>query len=135
MTSVWEVPLPKKGKYQVRFDIACGRSIDAAKLLTTGSRSTSRDRNIIRKVTLILPENISKSYRRICQRTFSGVNENHHDAETFETNGNTALYKVAIRLNETLDAIKSEQILLWLNYISIGYYPYQFYISQIAYGA
>lgn len=66
----------------------------------------------------IKPEEICKSYGRICNHDFHDVVDMYHTEEQRERVKHTDYYMLAVRANDTLDAIDAEQQLLSLNLIS-----------------
>ena len=128
--AVWEGPLPKKGEFVERFWMCFGYSSGHAKLMAAkaraavqGQRFNGRDDQKAwkpRKRNQMEPSEISKSYRRICNRGFGGVVDKYHTDEQRQSCQHTELYSFAVRTNDTLDAIDKEQKLLAFNLPTCG---------------
>ena len=77
----------------------------------------------------IQPEDVSKSYRRVCNRDFHDVVDNYHTPEQKERGKHSDAYTFAVRINDTLDAIEEEQPLLSFNLIACSVILEQFVCS------
>jgi len=146
--AVWEGPLPKKGDFVQRFWVCFGvNAQDARKMAQMtkeeiqkheqgydGSPFDNLDEYFFdalkaRSMKSIEPAEISKSYRRICDRDFHDVEDNYHTHEQRRRNKDSEFYDVAVRTNDTLDAIDQEQSILSKNLVSCGAYLEQFVCS------
>jgi hypothetical protein len=94
-----------------------------------GPSMKSRNNNNTRRINPIEPAEISKSYRRICNRDFRGVVDKYHTPDQRRRNKGTDQYLLAVRTNDTLDAIENEQRLLSFNLPTIGVLLEQFVCS------
>jgi hypothetical protein len=133
--TIWEGQLPTRGHYVTRWWIAFGMKAKlAAKMQNnTSVRYNGRVSDPNRKMTPISLECLSKSFRRICRRDVSGLVDNYHSASMRPTKGQkcAAVYKNAVRVNDTLDAMTEDERLLATNFVSLSYYLNQFYISLL----
>jgi hypothetical protein len=133
--AIWEGQLPTRGQYVTRWWIAFGMKANLAAQLQNNSsvRDNGRVSDPNRKMTHIASEYLSKSFRRICRRDVSGLVENYHTASMRPAKGHklTAVYKHAVRVNDTLDAMTEDQRLLATNFVSLGFYLDQFYINLL----
>jgi len=146
--AVWEGSLPKKGEFAQRFWICFGINPSDAKLLSQMARhnvqNNSRRSRLsspleeieefeqsfrTRQLRPIEPSAISKSFRRICDRDFRGVQDNYHTPEQRRKNKGSEIYEVTVRVNDTLDAIDEEQSVLAFNFVQCGAQMEQFLCS------
>lgn len=142
--TVWEGPLPRRGELVQRFWICFGVNILDSKLLATlaqerfdSSISTNRRLDKAepssfgrpRKMKPIILEEISKSYRRVCNHDFDDVVDNYHTPEQRDRAKHTEYYMLAVRGNDMLDAIDEEQPLLSLHLIACSIFLEQFVCS------
>jgi len=127
--AIWEGPLPRKGELVQRFWICFGSSFSDARQMaeeaqrgisTRESRPESQSRNKNRKLSPIEAAKICKSYRRICNRDFHDVVDKYHTPEQRQRSKGTDQYHLAVRTNDTLDAIENEVGLLSLNFPAAG---------------
>ena len=84
-----------------------------------------------RNMKPIKPEEISKSYRRICNHDFHDVVNKYHTTEHREGRTNSDNYEFAVRVYDTLHSIDEEQQLLSFNLISCGVILEQFVCGLI----
>ena len=135
---VWEGQLPKRGELVQRWWICYGASIPQAKKMAEDSKKTTRQRQIgdldvsgqhRRRMTPIEPSDISVVFRRICCRDYSDVVDHYHTPEQRRRNQYTDQYRMAVRINDTLDTLDKEQKLLALNLINCGTVLDQFVCS------
>ena len=75
-----------------------------------------------RKLVPIESAEISKNYRRICNRDFHDVVDRYHTLEQSRRGGGADQYNIMVRTNDTLDAIDDEQKLLSMNLPSTRIY-------------
>ena len=75
------------------------------------------------------PAQIAKCYRRICNRDFHDVVDNYHTPEQRNNSRGTDMYNLAVRINDTLDAIDDEHRLLAQNLLNWGILMEQFVCS------
>jgi hypothetical protein len=133
--TIWEGQLPTRGHYVTRWWIAFGMKANLAAQMQNNSsvRYNGRISDPNRKMTPIALECLSKSFRRICRRDVSGLVDNYHSASIRPAKGHkfTAVYKHAVRVNDTLDAMTEDGRLLATNFVSLSYYLNQFYISLL----
>lgn len=128
--AIWEGPHPKQGEFQTRWWISFGMTAGLARQISGQVRQGPSTRyEINRKLTPISLEVLSKSFRRICLRDFSGVVDKYHNAQQKQQYKHTDIYKHSVRVNDTLDAMESDERLLATNLICLGFYLNQFYIS------
>jgi len=73
-----------------------------------------------RKMRPIEPAEISTCFRRICNRDFHDVVDKYHTPEQRHRSRGTDYYMFAVRVNDTIDAIGSEQQLLSFNLPTMG---------------
>jgi hypothetical protein len=78
--------------------------------------------NGTRKLVPIEPAEISKSYRRICNRDFYDVVDRYHTLKQRRRDRGTDQYNIMVRTNDTLDASDDEQKLLSMNLPSMRSY-------------
>lgn len=137
---VWEGPLPTQGEFVKRFLICFGMSAteskkmsEEAKLAITSrmfrdkAKQSWRGRG--RQMSPIEPSEISKSYRRICNRDFYDVVDKYHTDEQRARMKGTEIYGLAVRTNNTMDSIADESAFLSLNLPVVGIYLEQFVCS------
>lgn len=86
-----------------------------------GRNSSSSKGDTTRTMTPIELDCVSTSFRRICLRDFRGVVDNYH-SESQRQYKDTDLFKFAVRVNDTLDAMADDEELLATNLISLGYH-------------
>jgi len=133
--AVWEGPLPKKGEFCQRFWMCFGLNAMDAKQMAQRARRGIEDHRQrpppslesedqkayrTRKLRPIEPSELSTSFRRICERDFRGVKDKYHTPEQRRNKRGSVVYEMAVRTNNTLDAIDSEQSLLALNFVECG---------------
>lgn len=137
---LWEGSPPQNGEFVQRFWICFGASYSEAKQMAEEARRDirtmqrgpsmkSRNNNNTRRMNPIEAAEISKSYRRICNRDFRGVVDKYHTPDQRRRNKGTDQYLLAVRTNDTLDAIENEQRLLSFNLPTIGVLLEQFVCS------
>jgi len=118
--------LPERGEFVHRFWICIGCNVaDARKLSDEAKRMIRQNQQLtdnrqvpnggIRKLVPVEPAEISKSYRRICNRDFHDVVDKYHTPEQRSRAKGTDFYRLMVHTNDTLDAIEDEQTLLSLN--------------------
>lgn len=132
--AIWEGPLPTRGQYQTRWWISFGMTARiAAKMQNEPMTGRTYSNDPTRKMTPVEPEGVSVSFRRICRRDFKDVVDKYHSASVRanQSGNGSPIYKFAVRMNDTLDAMDDDERLLVTNLISLGYYLNQFYISLI----
>jgi hypothetical protein len=124
---VWEGALPQRGEFVKRFWICCGVDASQAKKMSEEAKAAiqSRQRQVSKQsvkasswkrgMKAIEPAEIAKSYRRICDRDFHDVVDMYHTEEQRRKYKGTDFYAFAVRANDTLDAIASEEKLLCLH--------------------
>ena len=138
--AIWEGPLPRKGGLVERFWVAFGCSRKDAKKYAEESRkffhsSSDNDPSIdlskatSRQMKSLEPAQIAKCYRRICNRDFHDVVDNYHTPEQRNNSRGTDMYNLAVRINDTLDAIDDEHRLLAQNLLNWGILMEQFVCS------
>mmetsp|Transcript_54298 Transcript_54298/g.162487 ORF Transcript_54298/g.162487 Transcript_54298/m.162487 type:complete len:927 (-) Transcript_54298:214-2994(-) len=147
--AVWEGPLPKKGEFVQRFWVCFGMNPKAAKQFSHKAKNeVQRGSNRFhrrgplddiapefeesfrtRRLRPIEPSEISKSFRRFCDRDFHGVQDKYHTPDQRRRNKGSEIYEVSIRVNDTLDAIDEEQSVLAFNYVECGAQMEQFLCS------
>lgn len=124
--AIWEGPPPSKGGLVQRFWMCFGLNATDAKKMAEESRQCVVRMNDIsptatsingrsRKMSMLEPAEISKSYRRVCNRDFHDVVDKYHSEEQRRRMKGTDVYRFAVRVNDTLDAISDEQIFLSCN--------------------
>jgi hypothetical protein len=132
--AVWGGELPCRGELVQRFWTCFGldrvntrKMIDEARrrhesTSSMGRRAADAGQFLRRSRNMksIEPEEISKSYRRICNNDFHDVVDKYHTTEQREGRTNSANFAMAVRINDTIDAIGEEQQLLSFNLISCG---------------
>ena len=128
--AVWEGPKPTRGRFVLRWWIAFGTEVKAARRLsdeaaarfarvqrTSNKVSRPRRQETARQMTPIEPDKLSKSYRRIMNRDFSDVVDKYHKtAEQLSS----PVYDHAVRCNDTMDAIDEDQSYLAMNMTALG---------------
>jgi len=72
---------------------------------------------------------ISKSFRRLWNQDFHDVVDNYHTPEQRHPKKDGEVYEVAVRVNDTLDAIDEEQVFLSKNLVVFGAHLEQFLCS------
>lgn len=140
--AIWGGALPRRGELVKRFWACFGMNLGDSKKMAEEARGVY-DSGLgggideahtswrIRKVNAIKPEEMSTSYRRVCNRDFHDVVDKYHTAEQRERNKGSEYYKLAVRINDTLDAIDEEQQLLGFNLVSCGAALEQFVCSLL----
>ncbi len=132
--AIWEGrSLPKKGEFVQRFWICFGVNVVEARKMSDDAKQIIREvhqmpslnnrqppRRDLRKLVSIEASDISKSYRRICNRDFHDVVDKYHTPEQRRKYKDTDFYRLMVNTNDTLDAIDEEQALLSLNLPSCG---------------
>eukprot|EP00557_Chaetoceros_sp_GSL56_P013675 CAMPEP_0176479332 /NCGR_PEP_ID=MMETSP0200_2-20121128/1684_1 /TAXON_ID=947934 /ORGANISM="Chaetoceros sp., Strain GSL56" /LENGTH=932 /DNA_ID=CAMNT_0017875371 /DNA_START=150 /DNA_END=2948 /DNA_ORIENTATION=+ len=138
---VWEGPLPRRGEFVKRFWICFGMSATDSKQMSEEAKISILDRRIGnntkqswgrgkgRKMSPIEPSELLTSYRRICNRDFHDVVDKYHSDEQRARMKDTEIYGLAVRTNDTMDAIADENALLALNLPAVGLYLEQFVCS------
>jgi hypothetical protein len=134
--AIWEGQLPTRGQYVTRWWIAFGMKANLAAQMqnNTSVRYNGRVSDPNRKKTPIALECLSKSLRRICRRDVSGLIDDYNDSAILRsTEGQkcAAVYKHAVRAHDTLLAMNEDKRLLATNFVSLGFYLNQFYISLL----
>ena len=140
--AVWEGPIPKKGEFVKRWWISYGASIPKAKQLATVTHTRLRGRTnssttsirppprlTYRDMTPIKAEDIAKSYRRVCLHDFEGVEDQYHADAQRERNKGSQVYEFAVRSNDTMDSMESEQQMLASNFAAIGSNLNHFFVT------
>lgn len=121
--AVWEGPLPCRGELVQRFWTRFGVDLVYSKKISEETRrmhgsnglgcrraqNAALDRPRLRNMNPIRPEDISQSYRRICNNDFHDVADNYYPA-TGQRGGrkDSDNYAFVARVNDTLDAINKE---------------------------
>jgi hypothetical protein len=138
--AIWEGPLPRRGELVQRFWMCFGVSLsdsrelsqqarEAFRLMASKPQSTMKPSWKTRKMKPIEPAEISKSYRRVCERDYHDVVDNYHTPEQRRRHKGSDYYMFAVRTNDTLDAIEHEQQLMSFNLPSCGVIMEQFVCS------
>uniref|UniRef100_A0A7S1VVT7 Uncharacterized protein n=1 Tax=Grammatophora oceanica TaxID=210454 RepID=A0A7S1VVT7_9STRA len=124
---MWEGALPELGKLTTRWFITWGvKTSDAKRWSKSVEERTFKFDSVrglyssTRSMTPMNPEDISKSFRRICAHDFDGVIDNYHNERQKREQTGTVIYEHAVRSNDTLDAIEAEQAFLATNLIAVG---------------
>ena len=122
---VWEGQPPKRGEFVQRFWMCFGSSIAHSKKMAEESKLAVLERKLgnamdskswsKRKMNPVEPAEISKSFRRVCNRDFHDVVDKYHTEEQRKRSKGTDIYAFAVRANDTLDAIDEEQLLFSFN--------------------
>jgi len=132
--------LPERGEFVNRFWICFGSNRADARRMSDDAKETFLEMqharrsvnnrkaygNGTRKLVPIEPAEISKSYRRICNRDFHDVVDRYHTPEQRMRGKGTDQYNLVVRTNDTLDTIDDEQKLLSMNLPSCGVIIEQF---------
>ncbi len=142
--AIWEGELPHRGELVKRFWICFGMNLVDSRTMAEEARE-NYDSSVLsggsavgagacisgrpRKMNPIRPEEISKSYRRVCNHDFHDVQDKYHTTEQRELAKNSDFYMLAVRVNDTLDAIDKEQTLFSFNLLSCGVILEQFVCS------
>lgn len=140
--AIWEGDIPKKGSFTYRWWIAYGMKFSCAR---ESSQATKRrvenlrtphakanenvGFNMARTMTPIQPQDLYKSYSRICLRDFTGTVDKYHSERQKRDGKGTDLYELAVRVNDTLDHMEADERALATNFISLGYILNQFVVS------
>ncbi|KAL3804368.1 hypothetical protein HJC23_011296 [Cyclotella cryptica] len=138
--ALWQGGLPRKGELVQRFWICFGMSLKDSKQMAENARpcdSTSPFDGFAegiklcrgRKMNPIEPSELAMSFRRICERDFTGVCDKYHTPEQKRNSAGTEQYLFAVRTNDTLDHLEKENRLLSINFFSVAYYLEQFVCS------
>jgi len=129
---IWEGGLPRKGEFVQRFWMCSGNSIcEANEMKEEVKRFFGLAGNVrpdqfdskakrTRTMSILEPADFAKSYRRICKRDFHDVVDKYHTPEQRRSSRGTDQYLHAVRTNDTLDAMDSEQQLLSFNFVATG---------------
>jgi hypothetical protein len=128
---------PKKGDFAKNYLIIFGYSpLEAERFLhaVKGSSGTeifrrSHGRSAGRLYE-IKPEELSKGFRQIVLCDFSLVEDKYHNAEQRRRARNSSMYEFAVRSNDTLDTVVTEQAHLSINLIALGELLNQFVYSM-----
>jgi hypothetical protein len=126
--AIWEGPLPTRGQYRTRWWIAFGMKVNRARQ-TSGGNAPSAKSDPTRRMTPIELQHLSKSFRRICLRDFSGTVEKCNATETKRRQQHDHTFRLEMSVNDTLEAMDEDERLLGTNLICLGFYLNQFYIS------
>ena len=141
--------LPQKGEFVQRFWTCMGNNaVDAARVseeaknaiqgvLQAPNTNTVRPRSSMKNTTRrdkknhvpIEASELSKSFRRICHRDFHDVVDRYHTPEQRRKHKDTEAYRFRVNANDTMDAIKDEQMLMSLNFSVCGVFIEQFVIA------
>ena len=131
--ALWGGELPRRGELVQRFLTSFGMNpIDATDLsqiaremYEPGSCLDVSNDGVGRSLTLRnrrmnrpLPEEISRSYRRVCNNDFHAIEDKYHTQELRDQGKRADHYLLVVRMNDIMDAIDEEQQLLSLNLIS-----------------
>jgi hypothetical protein len=142
--AIWEGDLPNRGELVKRFWICFGMNLVDSRAMANDARenydsSILSDKSAVevgayisgrsRQMNPIRPEEISKSYRRVCNHDFHDVQDKYHTPEQRERAKDTDYYMLAVQVNDTLDAIDEEQALFSFNLLSCGVILEQFVCS------
>ena len=82
-----------------------------------------------RRMNRPLPEEISKSYRRVCNNDFHDMEDKYHTQEQRDQAKQADHYLLVVRINDMMDAMDEEQHLLSFNLISCAVILEQFVCS------
>jgi hypothetical protein len=117
--------LPVRGEFVQRFWICFGNNVAETRKMVNEARDTFQGMSQAqrtsstskgnRKLVPVEPAEISKSYRRICNRDFHDVVDKYHTPEQRNRCNGSDQYQLMVRTNDTCDAIDEEQFLLSLN--------------------
>jgi hypothetical protein len=128
--AVWGGSLPERGELVKRWWIAYGMKINWSLRKTEETKikwaqngfgpSVNVKSDSTRQRALIKAEDLSQSFRRICLRDFTGVVDTHHSAQQKRDGKGTILYEHVVRVNDTLDWMKADQVLLATNLTCVG---------------
>ena len=131
--AVWEGALPCRGELVQRFWTSLGldrvnskRMAEEARRMhgsngLDGRRAQNADFDRRRlRMNPIKPEEISKSYRRICNNDFHDVVDKYPTTGQRGGRQDSDNYAFVAQVNETLDVINKEQQLLSFNLMSCG---------------
>ena len=143
--AIWDGELPHRGELIQKFWTSCGINLvdskkwaQAAKELyafrnLAGGRIDGIGRSLIRnrRMTRPKPEEISKSFRRVCNNDFHDVVDKYCIQELENQSKRSDLYAFAVRINDTLDAIYEEEPLLSFNFLSCAVILEQFVCGLI----
>jgi hypothetical protein len=128
--AVWGGPLPERGELVKRWWIAYGMKINWSLRKTKETKikwaqhgfgpSLYVKSDSTRQWAYIEAEDLSQSFRRICLRDFTGVVDKHHSTQQKRDGKGTILYEHVVRVNDTLDWMKADQVLLATNLTCVG---------------
>jgi len=144
--AIWEGSLPKKGDFVQRFWTCYGTNVKDARHLAEGAKlgvESNKESTHLgelnnfstqclfrkRKMKAIDSAEISKSFRRLWNQDFHDVVDNYHTPEQRHPKKDGEVYEVAVRVNDTLDAIDEEQVFLSKNLVVFGAHLEQFLCS------
>ena len=129
--AIWEGSKPTRGNFVLQWWIAFGTEVKEARRLsdeaaariskahgTSNEALQSRLQDTARRMTPIEPDKLSKSFRRIVNRDFTGVMDKYHEGT--EKQKSDPLYDHVVRCNDTLDAIEDDQRYLAMNMTALG---------------
>ena len=129
--AIWEGTKPTRGNFVLQWWIAFGVELTEARRLSkeasarfskAGGAPTKASRprllETARTMTPIEPDKLSKSFRRIVNRDYTGVVDKYH--KDIEKQKSHPLYDHVVRCNDTLDAIEDEQQYLAMNMTAVG---------------
>jgi len=142
--AVWEGPLPRRGELVQRFWTCHGMNLKNSKKMAEEARGMYASKTMAggradnvgvylgrsRKMIPIEPEEVSKSFRRVCNHDFHDVVDKYHTQDQRERGKHSDGYMMAVRINDTLDAIDEEQALLSFNLIACSVILEQFVCSM-----
>jgi hypothetical protein len=131
--AVWEGPLPTQGHFLERWLIASGMKSGLAVQTRKGaSRSTRGRDSASRKVTPILAEDISKSFRRVCCHDFNDAIGANHRTRPPRGDKWSAIEDIHVaRAVGTWHAMQSDAALLGTSLIAYGYYLNQLCLNLL----
>jgi hypothetical protein len=131
--AVWEGPLPTQGHFLERWLIASGMKSGLAVQTRKGpSRSTRGRDGASRKVTPILAEDISKSFRRVCCHDFNDALGTNHRTRPSRGDKWSAIEDIHVgRAVGTWNAMQSDVSLLGTSLIAYSYYLNQLCLNLL----
>lgn len=128
--AIWEGPPPTKGQFVTRWWIAWGSSVRSSQKASKSTKdrytkgsfgAASVEPMEAREMTALEPQDLAVSFRRICLRDFSEVEDNYHSGEQYSSTGKlSVLYDHAVRLNDTLDSMENDQRLLATHLVALS---------------
>ena len=141
--ALWQGSLPRRGELVKKFWISFGMGLTESREMSESARLLARGGPVHpqgvfadgirhsrgRKMKPIEPSEISTSFRRICERDFSGVVDKYHTPEQRQRSKDTENYAVAVRTNDTLDNLEEELLLHSVNLLSIAHLLEQYICS------